>query len=196
MIDTNGAAGVKPSIGEPPPAGIPDAGSNFNAAEQLRLKLRGSKRTHSEPAALQPGEVEQLPDPVTTGEEKRCTAEEEGKEGESSDVSHVVDGELGNSSKKVATPSNEEQPSPSIHPEEMKEAQQVFDGLVKSKTRKSLDAARDTVKDNVRLWEPGWKERYYSDKCKVVSCIDKNVHIIPDTPHIYLVLLLILIYFL
>ncbi len=183
MVDTSGTAGVKPPIEDPPPAGIPDAGSNFNAAEQLRLKLRGSKRTHSELAALQPGIAEQLPGPVTTGEEKRCTAEEEGKEGESSAVSRVVDGELGNSSKKVATPSIEEQPSLSIHPEEMKEAQQVFDGRVKNKTRKNLDAARDTVKDNVRLWEPGWKERYYSDKCKVVSCIGKNAHTIADMTH-------------
>ncbi len=148
--------------------------SNFNAAEQLRLKLRGSKRARSEPAALQPGEAEQLSDPLATDEEKRCTAEGGDKERESGDVAHVVDGEndeLGNSSKKVAAPSYEEQTSLSIHPEEMKEVQEVFDGFVKNRTRKNLDAARDTVKDNVRLWEPGWKERYYSDKCKVLTTL-------------------------
>ncbi len=140
--------------------------SNFNAAEQLRLKLRGSKRAHSEPSALQPGEAEQLSEPLTKDEAKG-----EDKEKESGDIAHVVGGEndeLGNSSKKVTAPSNEEQESLSIDPEKMKEAQEAFDGFVKNRTRKNLDAARDTVKDNVRLWEPGWKERYYSDKCKVL----------------------------
>ncbi len=127
---------------------------------------------------LQPGEAEQIPDSVTTGEDKHCAAEKEGKEGgESSVVSHVVDGELGNSNKKVATPSNEEKPSQYTHPNDLKEAQQEFDVRVKNKTRKNLDAARDMVQDTVRLWEPGWKERYYSDKCKVASVVLSSMHV-------------------
>lgn len=40
---------------------------------------------------------------------------------------------------------------------------------VKEKSEKQLSTYRDGVQDNVRLWEKGWKERYYSDKCKVIE---------------------------
>ncbi len=187
-LETNDdSAGVEPSAIEgTPSAGITDMASNFNAAEQLKLKLRGSRRSRSEPATLQPGEAEQPPDPLTTGEEKKdCTAEGERKESVcGDDVSHAVDGEndqVGNSGKEEPEPSNEEQSSLCIHPDEMKEAQEVFDVSVKNRIRKNLDDTRDTVQDNVRLWEPGWKDRYYSDKCKVLrTCLGRNVDNIAD----------------
>ncbi|CAM9801088.1 unnamed protein product [Chrysoparadoxa australica] len=39
--------------------------------------------------------------------------------------------------------------------------------MLKDKEQKQLDQARDSVQDTVRLHEAGWKDRYYSDKCKV-----------------------------
>ncbi|KAL7571127.1 hypothetical protein ACA910_014733 [Epithemia clementina (nom. ined.)] len=37
---------------------------------------------------------------------------------------------------------------------------------VKAAQQKQLDEYANNVQDNVRLHEPGWKDRYYSDKCK------------------------------
>ncbi|CAN0023558.1 unnamed protein product, partial [Phaeothamnion confervicola] len=47
------------------------------------------------------------------------------------------------------------------------EAKTAVDSRVKEKTEAMLDKVREGVVDNVRLWEMGWKDRYYSDKCKV-----------------------------
>ncbi|KAG5175687.1 XRN 5'-3' exonuclease N-terminus-domain-containing protein [Tribonema minus] len=38
---------------------------------------------------------------------------------------------------------------------------------VKEKSEEQLEKYRAGVQDNVRLWEAGWKDRYYSDKCKL-----------------------------
>jgi len=46
------------------------------------------------------------------------------------------------------------------------EAARVFKEKVKSEQQKKLDTYAQTVEDKVRLHEAGWKDRYYSDKCK------------------------------
>ena len=42
----------------------------------------------------------------------------------------------------------------------------AFKEKVVARQQKKLDEYAKNVVDNVRLHEPGWKDRYYSDKCK------------------------------
>jgi 5'-3' exoribonuclease 2 len=42
----------------------------------------------------------------------------------------------------------------------------AFKENVKARQQKQLDDYASNVVDNVRLHEPGWKDRYYTDKCK------------------------------
>lgn len=42
----------------------------------------------------------------------------------------------------------------------------AFKERVKNEQKKKLDEYARTVEDNVRLHEQGWKDRYYTDKCK------------------------------
>ena len=46
------------------------------------------------------------------------------------------------------------------------EAAKAFKEKVKKLQEKKLDEYAKNVVDNVRLHQPGWKDRYYSDKCK------------------------------
>eukprot|EP00904_Undaria_pinnatifida_P002447 jgi/Undpi1/12202/HiC_scaffold_5.g01878.m1 len=46
-------------------------------------------------------------------------------------------------------------------------AKGVLKDKVKDQSQALLDKARDSVDDTVRLWEDGWKDRYYHDKCKL-----------------------------
>ncbi|CAJ1946064.1 unnamed protein product [Cylindrotheca closterium] len=46
------------------------------------------------------------------------------------------------------------------------EVLKAFKDRVKTKERKQLDAYSQNVEDKVRLHEKGWKNRYYTDKCK------------------------------
>lgn len=46
------------------------------------------------------------------------------------------------------------------------EAAKRFKERVKSEKQKQLDQYSKSVEDKVRLHEAGWKDRYYSDKCK------------------------------
>ena len=46
------------------------------------------------------------------------------------------------------------------------EVAKAFKEKVKAVQSKQLDEYAKNVQDNVRLHEPGWKDRYYSDKCK------------------------------
>lgn len=46
------------------------------------------------------------------------------------------------------------------------EAAAAFKAKVKEQKQKQLDDYTNNVQDNVRLHETGWKDRYYSDKCK------------------------------
>lgn len=46
------------------------------------------------------------------------------------------------------------------------EVAEAFKAKVKQEQQKKLDTYAETVEDNVRLHEAGWKDRYYSDKCK------------------------------
>jgi 5'-3' exoribonuclease 2 len=46
------------------------------------------------------------------------------------------------------------------------EVAKAFKAKVKQEQQKQLDNYAENVKDNVRLHEAGWKDRYYSDKCK------------------------------
>ena len=51
---------------------------------------------------------------------------------------------------------------PEIDPETAKK----FKEMVKAQQQKKLDDYSNSVEDNVRLHETGWKDRYYTDKCK------------------------------
>lgn len=53
--------------------------------------------------------------------------------------------------------------APEVDPEE---AAKRFKALVKAEQQKKLDEHANSVVDTVRLHEAGWKDRYYSDKCK------------------------------
>ncbi|CAM9502111.1 unnamed protein product [Ascophyllum nodosum] len=52
-------------------------------------------------------------------------------------------------------------------PEEVNLAKSFLKDKVKDQVQELLDEARNNVQDKVRLWEAGWKDRYYTDKCKV-----------------------------
>ncbi|CAN0405025.1 unnamed protein product, partial [Discosporangium mesarthrocarpum] len=51
--------------------------------------------------------------------------------------------------------------------EEVAHAKFSLKEKVKDKTQEMLDHFRGSVEDKVRLWEDGWKDRYYNDKCKL-----------------------------
>ncbi|CAM9369305.1 unnamed protein product [Ectocarpus sp. 8 AP-2014] len=61
----------------------------------------------------------------------------------------------------------EEEEDPDMTQEEMAMAKTLLKDKVKDQTQVLLDEARDSVNDTVRLWEDGWKDRYYHDKCKL-----------------------------
>ena len=53
-----------------------------------------------------------------------------------------------------------------VDQEALDEATKVLKMKVKEAEQKKLNNYAENVKDNVRLHEAGWKDRYYSDKCK------------------------------
>ena len=57
-------------------------------------------------------------------------------------------------------------PIPSVVEEVDPEVAKAFKEKVKAAKQKQLDQYAKNVEDKVRLHEPGWKDRYYTDKCK------------------------------
>ena len=47
-----------------------------------------------------------------------------------------------------------------------KDPEEYIKKKVKERSQKKLDTLAETVQDNVKLHMPGWKDRYYNDKCK------------------------------
>ena len=54
-----------------------------------------------------------------------------------------------------------------MDPAEAEEAKKRFKQDVKARMEEILDSHSASVVDNVKLHEEGWKERYYTDKCKL-----------------------------
>jgi len=49
---------------------------------------------------------------------------------------------------------------------ELAAAQKDLADRIKRKQEAKLDQLRNEIEDNIRLWEDGWKQRYYKDKLK------------------------------
>jgi 5'-3' exoribonuclease 2 len=60
----------------------------------------------------------------------------------------------------------EEEPAVVIEEDLSPEVAKAFKDRVKTQQQKKLDEYSKNVEDKVRLHEQGWKDRYYSDKCK------------------------------
>ena len=55
---------------------------------------------------------------------------------------------------------------PELTEEEKKKAEEDFLLEIKNRKEDALDKHSSEVVDNVKLHLEGWKERYYTDKCK------------------------------
>ena len=81
------------------------------------------------------------------------------------DPEDEFDDEAGNSDED--DDEDEDSPKIELHVEPIDPAAAAaFKERVKAKQQKVLDDFAKDVKDNVRLHEAGWKDRYYTDKCK------------------------------
>jgi len=62
--------------------------------------------------------------------------------------------------------SKEESDVEEVSEEDKTKALTIIKSEMKDMTRQQLEKHKNEVEDNVRLHQPGWKDRYYKDKCK------------------------------
>ena len=121
---------------------------------QEELPSSGSKRPHE-------AKVETDGAKVVNGEEATTVKSEAGVVGEAEDEFDVDDDDDEDDMPAEDTPRIEDM---------IVKADPVvahnFKEKVKARQQKKLDEYAENVVDNVRLHEAGWKDRYYSDKCK------------------------------
>jgi 5'-3' exoribonuclease 2 len=146
--------------------------ANEAAAAAFKASLLGEVKEVEEdtPVGRQPAKDDTEEDMDTNGNEDAATTSSPGKR----KAADAVDGvgtvgdadeefdkdEQDNDDEEVAIPAI---PIPVvIDPAKAK----AFKEKVKARQQKQLDDYASNVVDNVRLHEPGWKDRYYTDKCK------------------------------
>lgn len=135
---------------------------NAKAAEALKQTLLGGTSN---------------PQEEDNGDAESGDGEEEKKEGSSKrKASEIEPSEEGAADDEVGDPDldeddvDDDEDDSNFESEEnqaaMDEAHKNLKEKVKAVEQSKLDEYAKTVQDNVRLHEPGWKDRYYTDKCK------------------------------
>jgi 5'-3' exoribonuclease 2 len=106
-----------------------------------------------------------LEDVETTGDD-----ESDLKKEESTKTTTPAVGEVGDAEEEFEDDAEdddeEDTPQLTLSEDASPEVAKVFKDRVKNKQQKKLDDYANAVDDKVRLHESGWKDRYYSDKCK------------------------------
>jgi 5'-3' exoribonuclease 2 len=145
---------------------------NSKAAEALKRELLGSASPQDEDAEKDnaDGNSEQPKDDpkkkrkaskITPSEDTTSGNDEEEMFGESDAESIVGDPDLDEDDDDDEGKEDSEEDQAL-----MDEAHRKLKEKVKAVESAKLDDYAKNVKDNVRLHEPGWKDRYYTDKCK------------------------------
>jgi len=111
-----------------------------------------------EPLEEQKAEETKTP---TSGSKRKADVSNEDGVGQVGDMEEEFDADEGGDDDDDAPP-EPEIPIPVADPAIAK----AFKEKVKARQNQKLDEYAKNVVDNVRLYEVGWKDRYYSDKCK------------------------------
>ena len=138
------------------------AEENAKAANALKLQLSSNGPSEDTTMEEKEGEV--------TSSSKRKASEisaDDTKE-KDDDEEMEFEGEVSNGDKDSNENDDVDDTNEESEEDEaaMDEAKKNIKEKIKAVERAKLDDYSKNVKDNVRLHEPGWKDRYYTDKCK------------------------------
>mmetsp|Transcript_1721 Transcript_1721/g.2536 ORF Transcript_1721/g.2536 Transcript_1721/m.2536 type:complete len:1255 (-) Transcript_1721:466-4230(-) len=144
---------------------------NEKAAMELRASLMGAKKENDEDQSEEGNKSSHPPkrkaEDITPSDNGSDEFNGNCKNQEDSDNEEVEEVD-------AAEDEDEEEEEEEDDDEEEEELDQmaqdkataIFKRKVQEAQRKQLDEYADNVKDNVELHKPGWKDRYYTDKCK------------------------------
>ncbi|VEU36446.1 unnamed protein product [Pseudo-nitzschia multistriata] len=141
---------------------------NLKAAVALKESFKKSATKNEEDHDKVKNEVDLDPDKkdqdnkhevCTESKKKRKINEVNGDAEVIKDTNTSGIGEVGNIDEEFEDDGEDEDESPS-------DIAAAFKERVKDEQKKKLDEYARTVEDKVKLHEKGWKDRYYSDKCK------------------------------
>ena len=139
---------------------------NTKAAEALKQELLSTGSNPQDEEAVANGgkadkketSAKRKASQISPSKSANASDDEEEMFGASSDVDSVGDPDLSDDD---ADEESEEEEQ-----EVIDERAKQLKEKIKAVESEKLDQYAKTVKDNVRLHEPGWKDRYYTDKCK------------------------------
>lgn len=136
---------------------------NLNAAMALKKALEGNVEKKEQ---IGSDEVKKDEDTASTTEvehdRKRKFGEVE-QESKESKENNKRDGVVGDMEEEFGDDEDDDDES---EEDRNNKVALAFKERVKDEQKKKLDEYARTVEDKVRLHEKGWKDRYYSDKCK------------------------------
>jgi len=153
--------------------GKTSADDNAKAADELKKQL--STNSSKEDSKKEKGKEEQKEeekskdDATSKRKASEITADEENSTAskDAEDMFGESDDDSGNG---IGDPDFDEDETNEESAEDkeaaMDEAKKKLKEKIKEIEKSKLDDYSKNVKDNVRLHEPGWKDRYYTDKCK------------------------------
>jgi 5'-3' exoribonuclease 2 len=134
--------------------------------EQQRIKEEAASKTMKQTAkanAVAAAELKRSLGLAAVKEE----SQEEGTKRKAEEISEDLDNETVKAEPEGDDDDEEDEFAPEITvPDIDPETARKFKEQVKAQQQKKLDEYSTSIEDNVRLHEAGWKDRYYSDKCK------------------------------
>ena len=124
---------------------------NRSAAEKLKMELMGNKKREKkeEKKGSEDVKTDDAGDNAFFDDDDSSSSD--GEEDELNRIDCVLEQNL----------------DTDITPEEAEKAKRDMKDIIAKIEREKLDKFSESVVDNVRLHEDGWKDRYYSDKCKL-----------------------------
>eukprot|EP00588_Corethron_pennatum_P015162 CAMPEP_0194271350 /NCGR_PEP_ID=MMETSP0169-20130528/5156_1 /TAXON_ID=218684 /ORGANISM="Corethron pennatum, Strain L29A3" /LENGTH=941 /DNA_ID=CAMNT_0039013677 /DNA_START=263 /DNA_END=3084 /DNA_ORIENTATION=+ len=144
---------------------VSTAESNNDAAKRLKSMIAGGtgKGTPAEEEVAEPTTENGDADAASKGEEENPQGDDEKDAADSGNTTDENEFEPGIG---VTEPETKPEPVKEPTPEEIAEAETLLKEKLKDASRAKLDKHAEEVVDNVRLHDPGWRDRYYNDKCK------------------------------
>jgi 5'-3' exoribonuclease 2 len=168
-----------------PNTGAKDLNANMEAANKLKeqLKAKLAKKldvTSDKDAAISPANA-LVEDNASAGKRKREEGDDEVEEDEDGFEDDIQENQEEDEDAKAEEIVHVMLATGAV---EVEMAQSALKSRVKDRMQAQLDKHRDAVEDNVRLWEAGWKDRYYSDKCKVCALMSARLQLkLPQDPN-------------